>query len=85
MADVTAELDGIDPGKPTEPQEITARAHILVADLVEPARASALDKLDEGRQGLAIATAWLRSKNALSAIGVGVPPEPETERSSGDA
>jgi alkanesulfonate monooxygenase SsuD/methylene tetrahydromethanopterin reductase-like flavin-dependent oxidoreductase (luciferase family) len=35
-----------------------------VADLVEPARATTLDQLDEGRQGLAIAKAWLRSKAA---------------------
>jgi hypothetical protein len=35
---------------------------MLVADLVEPARSTALDTLDEGRQALAIATGWLRSK-----------------------
>jgi alkanesulfonate monooxygenase SsuD/methylene tetrahydromethanopterin reductase-like flavin-dependent oxidoreductase (luciferase family) len=35
---------------------------VLVTDLVEPARATTLDQLDEGRLGLEIATAWLRSK-----------------------
>jgi hypothetical protein len=62
MAEAIAEVDGVDPAKPTEPEAITARAQVLVADLVEPSRATTLDQLDEGRQGLEIATAWLRSK-----------------------
>jgi alkanesulfonate monooxygenase SsuD/methylene tetrahydromethanopterin reductase-like flavin-dependent oxidoreductase (luciferase family) len=33
-----------------------------VTDLVEPTRAMTLEQLDEGRLGLEIATAWLRSK-----------------------
>ena len=33
-----------------------------LADLVEPARSTTLDKLDEGRQALTIATNWLRTK-----------------------
>jgi hypothetical protein len=33
-----------------------------VADLVEPAKAAALDKLDEGQRALGIATGWLRAK-----------------------
>lgn len=37
---------------------------MLVADFVEPARATALEKLDEGRQALTIATGWLHSKVA---------------------
>jgi hypothetical protein len=36
----------------------------FVADLVEPAKAAALDKLDEGQRALGIATAWLRAKLA---------------------
>jgi transcriptional regulator of acetoin/glycerol metabolism len=35
-----------------------------VADLVEPARLTTLDQFDEATKGLAIATAWLRSKAA---------------------
>ena len=34
----------------------------MVADLVEPAKVTALEKLDEGRRALTIATDWLRSK-----------------------
>jgi hypothetical protein len=41
---------------------------MLVADLVEPARSTALDKLDEGRQALAIATDWLHSKGGVSPV-----------------
>lgn len=37
-------------------------ADLLVADLVEPARATTLEQFDEGWRGLEIATAWLRSK-----------------------
>jgi hypothetical protein len=36
----------------------------LVADLVEPAKASALEKLGEGKQAFGIANAWLRNKFA---------------------
>jgi hypothetical protein len=38
------------------------RVVTLLADLIEPARSTALDKLDEGRHALTIATAWLRCK-----------------------
>jgi hypothetical protein len=72
MADATAEIDGLGPFDPTEPDVIAARAGVLVADLVEPARATTLDQFDEGRQGLAIATAWLRTKAARA---VDRPPE----------
>jgi hypothetical protein len=34
----------------------------LVADLVEPAKAEALDKLGEGRRALDIAAGWVRGK-----------------------
>jgi hypothetical protein len=62
MADATAELDGLAPFEPAEPEAITAQAGVLVADLVEPARVTTLEQFDEGRRGLEIATAWLRSK-----------------------
>jgi hypothetical protein len=50
------------PAAPTDPDAVAFRAAVLVSGLVEPARATALDKLDEGRQALTIATGWLRSK-----------------------
>jgi len=64
MADATAEHDGLNPFEPTEPDVKAARARLLVADLVEPARATTLEQFDEARRGLEIATAWLRSKAA---------------------
>ena len=45
-----------------------------MADLVEPAKAAALDKLDEGQRALGIANAWLRTKLAPGATwGIGFP------------
>jgi len=37
-----------------------------VADLAEPAKAAALDKLDEGQRALGIATGWLRAKVVMT-------------------
>jgi len=48
---------------------VSARAAELVADLVEPAKATALEKLDEGEHSLAIAVGWLRPKLAPRATG----------------
>jgi hypothetical protein len=67
LADVAcrlAELDGVPSAEPADPEAISARVTGLVSDLVEPAKATALEKLGEGEQSLAIATAWLRPKLA---------------------
>jgi hypothetical protein len=58
----SAELDGVEPAPADDQAASRARAAELVADLVEPAKAEALDKLGEGRQALDIAEAWMRSK-----------------------
>jgi len=42
----------------------------FVADLVEPAKTAALDKLDEGQRALSIATGWLRAKMASRPVAV---------------
>ena len=57
-----AQLDGVEPGPPEDPAAFSARTGELVADLLEPAKSEALDKLGEGRQSLEIAAAWVRSK-----------------------
>lgn len=57
-----ADLDGVPPAAPTNPDAVAARAAVLLADLVEPARVTTLEKLDEGSQALTIATGWLRAK-----------------------
>jgi DNA-directed RNA polymerase specialized sigma24 family protein len=62
LAERLAELDGVAPAEEPDPDAVSARANQLLADLVEPARSTALDKLDDGRQAMVIATAWLHSK-----------------------
>jgi hypothetical protein len=44
-----------------------------MADLVEPAKADALDKLGEGRQSLGIAAGWVRAKLTQVAAGADEP------------
>ena len=62
MACRLAELDGVPPPEPPDPEAVSARVTELVADLVEPAKSTALEKLGEGTQALGIATNWLRPK-----------------------
>jgi hypothetical protein len=56
MADRLAELDGVPSAAPWDSDAVSARAAVLDMDLVEPARITTLEKLDEGRQALTIAT-----------------------------
>jgi hypothetical protein len=57
-----AEIDGVPPAEPPDPDAVSAHVAELVADLVEPAKTTALEKLDEGRQAQGIAVVWLRPK-----------------------
>ena len=66
LGERTAELDGLAPIAPSDSGRVSARAAILVRDLVDPARTTALEKLDVGRRAIAIATAWVRSKAEMS-------------------
>jgi hypothetical protein len=68
-----AELDGVEPAPAEDPDALRVRAGQLIADLVEPAKSEALDKLGEGRQALDIAAGWVRSKLAPAPT---VPDEP---------
>jgi hypothetical protein len=63
-----AELDGVEPGEPDDPETVTLRASQLVADLVEPAKSTALEKLGEGRPAFDIANAWLRTRFAPRSV-----------------
>jgi hypothetical protein len=54
---------------------VAARAALLVADLIEPARATALEKLDEHRRAVKIAKEWVRSRLEPSAAD----PDPTAE------
>jgi hypothetical protein len=69
MAMRVAELDGVDPAQHHDPDALTGRAAELVADLVEPAKSEALDKLGAGRHALDIAAGWVRAKLAAKAPG----------------
>ena len=65
LADVgcrLAALDGVPPAEPADLEAASARVTGLIADLVEPAKTTALEKLGEGEQALGIGTAWLRAK-----------------------
>ena len=57
-----AELDGVPPAASPDAKALARRTTELVADLVEPAKATALETLGEGRRALDIAAAWVRSK-----------------------
>jgi len=70
LADVAcrlAELDGVPPSEPPGPEALSARVTELVADLVEPAKTTALEKLGEGEQAQRIAIGWLRPKLQIGA------------------
>ena len=65
LADVAvrlAALDGVPPAEPPDPEAASAHVTELVADLVEPAKTTALEKLGEGEQAQRIAMGWLRMK-----------------------
>jgi hypothetical protein len=57
-----AELDGVPPAEPPDPDAVSARVAELVADLVEPAKTTALEKLGEGDRAIGIAIGWLRPR-----------------------
>jgi len=80
LADITArlgEVDGVPPAVPPDADAVSRRTAELVADLVEPAKSDALEKLGEGHKALGIASDWVRMKLAPKAIAGG---ESVTER-----
>jgi len=58
---------GVPAAMTPEPEALSARTTELVADLVEPAKAEALEKCGEGQRALDIANAWVRTKLASRA------------------
>lgn len=67
MAVRLAECDGVPPAVPQDPEALSRRTTELVADLVEPAKADALEKLGEGQRAHGVAGAWVRMKLASDA------------------
>jgi hypothetical protein len=66
MAVRLAEFDGVPAAVPGDPEALSRRTTELVADLVEPAKATALEKLGEGERALGIATGWVRTKLVMT-------------------
>lgn len=64
MAVRLADLDGVPPAVSQDPEALSRRTNELVADLVEPAKSEALEKLGEGHRALGIAKGWVRTKLA---------------------
>jgi len=71
MAWRLAELDGVPAPEPPDAEAVSARVAQFVADFVEPAKSTALEKLGEGTQAIGIATAWLRPRLAPVAADTG--------------
>jgi hypothetical protein len=68
MAYRLAELDGLGASH-LDDAAVAARVPQVLADLVEPAKVTALEKLGEGERAIRIATSWLRVKtSALRAM-----------------
>jgi hypothetical protein len=61
-----AEHDGLPSALMPQPDSTADRVNALIADLVEPAKVTALEQLGEGRRAFGIATAWLREKLGAS-------------------
>jgi hypothetical protein len=66
MASDSAELDGLQPARDQDPDTLEARASQLLADLVEPAKSTSLEKLGQGKPAFDIANSWLRTKMGVS-------------------
>jgi hypothetical protein len=64
-----AEFDRAPAAVPPDPEVLSRRTAELVADLVEPAKAEALEKLGEHQRALESANAWVRTKLTPSAAG----------------
>lgn len=73
MAVRLAALEGVPSAVPSDAEALSRRTAELVADLVEPAKAEALEKLGEGERALGIANTWVRTKLAPKTISAGDP------------
>ncbi len=62
MAERLAELDGIEPRELDFEEAVAARVPAVLADLVELAKVTALEKLGQGERAMRIATGWLRTR-----------------------
>ncbi len=63
-----AELDDVPAANLPDPDGLSRRTTELVADLVEPAKPEAHQKLGEGVRALAVATGWVRTRLAPRSV-----------------
>jgi hypothetical protein len=68
IASRLAELAGVPPSAPIDADGIAARVAESIADLLEPAKASTLDKLGEGGRAVGIAVDWLRRRIVVDSV-----------------
>ena len=66
-----AELDGLPPAAPPDPDDHASRVAAALAGLVEPAKSNAHDKLGDGERAADIAAAWLIAKRKALAAASG--------------
>jgi hypothetical protein len=71
MAIGLTDTEGVAPPVPLDPEVTAARVAQLSADLVEPARAEALEDLGQGRRAFGVASNWVRGKLGSVASGIG--------------
>ncbi len=57
-----AQIEGLEPAAPDDPDALSLRAAEFVANLVAPAKSDALAECGEGRRALDIAATWVQSK-----------------------
>jgi hypothetical protein len=57
-----AEHDGLPPAVMPDPDAVAVHVNALIADLVDPAKVTALEQLGEGQRALGIATSWVRER-----------------------
>ena len=67
MAERLAELDGVPPAEFDPKASVAERVQALLADLLEPAKVTALEKLGETDRAGRIATNWVRERVAIRA------------------
>ncbi len=67
-----AQMDGVPPAEPVDPDTVSARVTELTADLVEPAKVTALRELGEGERAHGIAIRWLRARLGRGAPVIGL-------------
>jgi hypothetical protein len=65
-----AAVDGVPEAELPDDEAQSGRTTQLIADLVQPAKSDALEKLGEGERAYGIANEWLRTKFGVTPVPV---------------